>query len=89
MYPFSAFILNLPVFIIILFLAWKASLYDSILKVPSFIIIFPKLTVSSSSGDDFIPSPVSVFIVNIPPLKVNKPSEEIPFWYPIPIYSPF
>ena len=72
----------------ILFLAVKASLKHCILKVPSFIIIFPKLSESRSSGEDLMASPYSLIIVKIPPLNSNKPSEDIAVLYELIIYSP-
>jgi len=48
--PFSVVILNLPFIISILFLAVMASLKECILKVPSFIRILPRLSLSESSG---------------------------------------
>ena len=68
-YPFSVLILNEPWIIVILFLAVKASLRHSILKVPLFINIFPKLSVSVSSGFDLIASPFLLVMVYVPKLN--------------------
>ena len=74
---------------VILFLAIISSLKDWILKLSSFIKIFPKLTASVLSGVDLIPSPYSFIMVNTPQLNSNEPSEEIPALFALMIYSPF
>ena len=59
------------------------------MKVPLFIIIFPRLSRSSSSGEDLIASPVFEVIVNFPPLNFNKPSDAIAVLFALIVYSPF
>ena len=66
----------------------NASLKHWILKFPSFTKIFPKLSKSESSGVDFIASPFSLDIINIPPLNSNKPSDSIAVFLALIIYSP-
>ena len=61
---------------------------ECILKIPSFIKILPKLSLSESLGWDFIASPFSLLIWNFPPSNCNKPSDSIAVFLAFIIYSP-
>ena len=88
-YPFSVLISKTPFTIVILVFAVKASLRHCILKVPLLIKILPKLSVSVSSGLDFMASPLLLTIVYFPRLNSKYPSEAIAVLYAVILYSPF
>jgi hypothetical protein len=87
-YPFSVLISKVPFTIVILFFAVKASLKHSILKVPLLINIFPRLSVSVSSGLDFMASPFLLTIVYVPRLNSIYPSAAIAALFAVILYSP-
>ena len=71
-----------------LFFAVKLSLSHSISKIPSNTTILPKLSLSSSSGSDFMASLLEL-ILNVFPLNSNRPSTSIAVLIGFIIYSPF